>query len=529
MYTMAFHFSQENRLPLKCFSKCCDLKHIEDEAILRLRDRMCNSFRNGLLILNVCVLIQWFEYFFSNEAWFHKLKTQNNIISILKITDQKCTVEWNQNNCLFMDMVEKHSSQSYMFPQLENEYFVGAYGTNYLRLLLPNFVFTFYLSRQPNQVSVHQEYIPGESFLEFLKTMNETDMSVPLAKKFISVFLQVLYSLEIAQQALQFTHHDLHGENIILRPCHDETIKYSIFDRVYQFRDCNCIPTLIDFEFSTVRYKNLIIAHDPLCYDWGIYPFFIAGSDILRFVLSCLLYTKYSFPDTVGRRIYFFSEFILQNFFGMDLSLFHRYQDTLKKHNFNFTMSKTIFHTPLGLIRFCDEHEPTLCNFLGISEFGVVRQETNNPLHVPPTDESVQQTKDVVGIEQPILFSTQRNLFRHMRRHSEIAPLQQLVDFATNDSIYIPNLHIHRRLQIQSFSKKYDWFLYAYENYYHDVVLQGKQKFRELFMTNSVSLTQCYRQILTIYLYHFFLHDSLHGVPRLEEDQYYYLITTLFK
>lgn len=529
MYTMAFHFSQENRLPLKYFSKCCDLDQFDDEAILKLRDRLPLCYQNGTFMLNVCVLLQWFEHFFSDESWFSALKTQNNIISILKIAPNKCTVEWNQNNCLFMDMVEKRSCQSYMFPQLENEYFVGAYGINFLRLLIPNFVFTYYISRIPSQISIHQEYIPGESFLQYLGTMNDTIQTVPLMKNFITIFLQVLLSLEVAQQTLQFTHHDLHGENIMLRPCRDQTIVYPIFETTYEFRHCQCIPTLIDFEFSTIRHKNLIIAHDPLCYTWGIYPFYIPGSDILRFVLSCFLYTRHSAPNTVGRRVYSFSAFLLQEFFGMNLSLFQQYRQKLKRHNFNFTMSKAIFHNPLELIQFCDTHEANLCILLDISDFGVVRKKKNPSLYVNPTSESVQETKDAMGIEEPLLFTMEKNLFHHMRNHYDIVPLEELIELVTCDSIYVPNLHIHRRLQIDFFSKKYDWFLYGYEYYYHDVVLQGREKFRKLFLNNIIALTRFYRQALTIYLYHFFLHESLHGVPPLEEDRYYYLVKSLFK
>ena len=249
MYEMIFHFSTEKRLRRKCFSKCVNLSEVNDNAIMRLRNEIEYHYRNGTLMLNVCVLIQWFEHFFHNEPWFISLKQENNLVSILKLSENKSTVEWNQNNCLFMNMVEKRSRETFMIPQMQNEYYVGVYGINYLRLFIPNFMFTFYTTEIPNQVSVHQEYIPGESFYVFMKTMTQTRFSEKLSKLFASIFFQVLCAIEIAQQSLQLTHHDLHGENIILRPCQNETIEYPIFDTIYRFQSCSHIPTLIDFEF----------------------------------------------------------------------------------------------------------------------------------------------------------------------------------------------------------------------------------------------------------------------------------------
>ena len=75
-------------------------------------------------------------------------------------------------------------------------------------------------------------------------------------QEFLSIFLQIICSLEIAQQTLQFCHFDLHGKNIILRPVSNHTVTYPIFDICYQFRECKQIPVFIDFEFSTIRYKN---------------------------------------------------------------------------------------------------------------------------------------------------------------------------------------------------------------------------------------------------------------------------------
>lgn len=529
MYEMIFHFSTEKRLRRKCFSKCVNLSEVDDNAIMRLRNEIEYHYRNGTLMLNVCVLIQWFEHFFHNEPWFISLKKENNLLSILKLSENKCTVEWNQNNCLFMNMVEKRSRETFMIPQMQNEYYVGVYGINYLRLLIPNFMFTFYMTEIPSQVSVHQEYIPGESFYVFMKTMTQTKFSKKLSTLFASIFFQVLCAIEIAQQSLQLTHHDLHGENIILRPCQNETIEYPIFDTIYRFQSCSHIPTLIDFEFCCTRYKKLIIAHDPLCYDWGIYPFFIPGTDILRFVLSCFLYTKHSSFDTVGERIHKFTTFLLMEFFQMDMVLFSRHQKKLKQRNFNFTMSKVIFRTPISLIRYCDENEPTLSSILGFEEFPFQRQETRAPLFSYDNSSNVDATRTVMGIQQPFPFPIQKYLFLHIQKRTNPSPLEDLTAFAASGSIYVPNLHINRRLQIQHFFERYDWFLHAYEAYFHEVVLQGKPENRGLFMTHVLDLTQVYRQAITIYSYHYFLIESLHGVPPFENDDYYYLVKSLFK
>ena len=102
------------------------------------------------------------------------------------------------------------------FDENIHEAFIGLYAINHLRAIIPNFVYTYGIFRNPcifeksSQCNyLLLELIPGQTWKKFIRTAT-TD-------QFVNTFLQLCLSLKIAKEKYDFTHYDLHYENIIIK------------------------------------------------------------------------------------------------------------------------------------------------------------------------------------------------------------------------------------------------------------------------------------------------------------------------
>jgi serine/threonine protein kinase len=147
---------------------------------------------------------------------------------------------------------------------LAHEAVVGL-ALNPLRAMIPNFSWVFGVLRCSLPITdndkvlswcdandpvtyVVYERVPGISLRDFLKT------AAP--EQFLDVYLQVLESLHMASKFCQFTHYDLHYDNIIIRPLDNEaTIAYEIDGNVFYHRTKN-VATFIDYGFAHAVYKG---------------------------------------------------------------------------------------------------------------------------------------------------------------------------------------------------------------------------------------------------------------------------------
>lgn len=147
---------------------------------------------------------------------------------------------------------------------LAHEAVVGL-ALNPLRAKIPNFSWVFgvircsipvvennqlvsWCSKKDPVTYVVYERIPGISMREFLATCTVTD--------FIDVYLQVLQSLHVAYSTCQFTHYDLHCDNIIIRPLKERsTIVYDLGNVTFYHTTTN-IATFIDYGFAHIIYQG---------------------------------------------------------------------------------------------------------------------------------------------------------------------------------------------------------------------------------------------------------------------------------
>ncbi len=116
---------------------------------------------------------------------------------------------------------------------LPHEYFVGMHALNNLRKDIPNFVYVYggfscskpiisdeddkkiinWCTTDKDSVGyvIYENIVPSISLYDFIE---KSDFSF---ETLLSLYLQVLLSLNLANEKYQFTHYDLHPNNIIIR------------------------------------------------------------------------------------------------------------------------------------------------------------------------------------------------------------------------------------------------------------------------------------------------------------------------
>ena len=152
---------------------------------------------------------------------------------------------------------------------LLHELFVGLH-LNRLRSLVPNFVYTFggfkcsfpftetsgevvsYCNSSTTSVISYvllENIYPGITFGTFSRTADFTS--------WLSLYLQVLYALHLANQKLDFTHYDLHDENVIIRSLSGMySLQYET-EKGIEYINTDKIATIIDYGRSHIKVGNL--------------------------------------------------------------------------------------------------------------------------------------------------------------------------------------------------------------------------------------------------------------------------------
>ena len=91
------------------------------------------------------------------------------------------------------------------------------------------------------------ERINGPTFEEYLKNK-------PKLNEILNYYLQILLSLETVSD-IDFSHNDLHTNNVMLRPTDEINIKYKL-NNTDIYLKTNTIATIIDFGFSHVKIRG---------------------------------------------------------------------------------------------------------------------------------------------------------------------------------------------------------------------------------------------------------------------------------
>lgn len=148
---------------------------------------------------------------------------------------------------------------------LKHELFVGLYGINKLKKLIPNFVYTYgalfcgspIIDKDNNQVvnfcsksNKNVVYLLLEniknsiSMRDYIKTCT--------FNQWLEVYLQVIGALRLAKKECDFTHYDLHDGNVLIQTL-DQPITIDYGD--YKITTTT-LAVIIDYGFSHIQYNN---------------------------------------------------------------------------------------------------------------------------------------------------------------------------------------------------------------------------------------------------------------------------------
>ncbi|ABF82128.1 hypothetical protein MIV098L [Invertebrate iridescent virus 3] len=143
----------------------------------------------------------------------------------------------------------------------------------------PFFVRTLGGFQHKNQFNIVTEFVDGRTLKTFLQSKRSSWMD------FLNIFFQILLGLEIAQNRLNFSHYDLHTDNIILVPV-ERSFTVSLYGSNYTVKH-DYRPVMIDFGLSSVHTKGKTLGQTNL-ENKGIFGHMSPGYDIYVFLLFCI-------------------------------------------------------------------------------------------------------------------------------------------------------------------------------------------------------------------------------------------------
>jgi hypothetical protein len=143
----------------------------------------------------------------------------------------------------------------------------------------PFFVRTLGSFQHNDKFNIVTEYIEGVTLKTFIQN-KEHDFT-----DFLNIFFQILLGLEIAQNKFNFSHYDLHTDNIILVPI-NYSFNISLYGYSYTIK-YDYKPVMIDFGLSSIHIKGQTLGQKKL-ETKGIYDRISPGYDIYIFLLFCL-------------------------------------------------------------------------------------------------------------------------------------------------------------------------------------------------------------------------------------------------
>ena len=402
-----------------------------------------SKFQHAIYQFNISQIFQWIEYIESQS----NINLSNDLFLIswegkekefIKFLDKGKGILVETFGNTKLKFLKKICMECNDLPFFFNEYFIMVYGINFLRYKTPTFNFTYSLYKENKYISLKQEFNNGTTLDSFLKHCSKED--------FISIFFQIILSLEVAQFNLLFTHYDLHTENILIEEI-DTPFSIHYRNNVYEFKKYKI--KMIDFSFSTATISpNSILSNCYIenLYSHGYYPFFTPGTDMFR-ILSDIFSQFYRKKDS------FITDFCLsiyEKFYKISQEKINHFIPLLKSNYYNCSVLPIIYSTPLELFEFLEKEYKNKLPF-----------EKKPFEHHPLTYQ--KEFKNIFSIE-----TIQKNIphnpllgFYSSHKKNESLP------FRIPKSSF-PIFMIHHLEEIQRFYEQYsfflDWFSITEEN-----------------------------------------------------------------
>ncbi len=279
-------------------------KQTTEHIVKTISHNLSKNFNNGVKLNQTFLL---FYYLLSKIlVWENGLYKLNQNLDNFFTTLEKINIKSSEAivykaSIYDIPLVLKYPKEKTEYRDLLKEYYIGVTCINNLRCLVPNFVYTMGLIIHPKHGEVMMtEYIPGHTLGYHLKNNTIT------FEQYISIFIQILLALEVAQREYRFCHYDLHVNNIILRPIEKYSYSVVLDNKRYNLTVNDFIPVILDFGMTSVNVEDKLLGTYHYI-NYGMMPYMIPGVDMYK-----LLFHSYSnASDLLQRQIT-----LLYDFYG---------------------------------------------------------------------------------------------------------------------------------------------------------------------------------------------------------------------
>ena len=387
-------------------------------------------------------------------------------------------------------IIEKHCNDCENIHDYENEYYIGVYGINQmLEDNIINFVEIFSVYGTNKNLRIYEEYLGKQTLYDFLKKMLLQDEMEENEKvqNFLKIFLQLVMTLEYAQQKYKFCHYDLHLHNIMVIEGQMTDLEYDIFEKRVFIQNVHYICKIIDFGYSTLEQQNVIFGRDTY-FMYGIYPFLIPGVDMLKIMISLYYMVLYFSESKISFKIKNFLSFIFCNFYGIFVENIGINNVKFLLENYcNLSMTSFVFKNTLELIYFLSKHKEKIKEILGTNDFPIVFEK-----------------KDIKMFMEPVNIRNVRSSF-----------VEDTVN--TIFIVKLPTLSIQNLLDIKKTILETAWFVHDFEILQQHMSMEQKDKRVQFLKQELISCVFFYR-VFKMYQFYFKFVQFLLKEKKIDHD-----------
>lgn len=238
-----------------------------------LKEITSSQFYNPSTMLATMCILDSILYTSNNGSTYLNNRIRQYIHNLRQIGNPSAEgyamlADFENANDMFVIKVSRDPTDD----KLIHELIVGLYGTNRLRSYVPNFSYVYggfkclppIINQETKEVAtwclnnnnavnyvVYENIAPSVTLAKYLETCT--------GREFLIIYMQIIYALILAK-LIDFTHYDLHYENILVRTVsHDSTqssspnfqIAYNT-ERGAEYITAQVVATFIDYGFSHI-------------------------------------------------------------------------------------------------------------------------------------------------------------------------------------------------------------------------------------------------------------------------------------
>jgi hypothetical protein len=191
----------------------------------------------------------------------------HNVFSVMKVLSDN-SEETILKSSLFVIKTPKPKRKT----SLAHEAVIGLLAVNIFKLFVPNFAYCYGFGNCSLPIYSDKEVVSfcdtdnKSSFLvledvknsvtlrQYIKDCNIFDFSI--------VFLQILNALNLGQNICKYVHHNLHGDNILVRTF-KEPVSINLFSKgmnIISTISSKYVPYIIDYGSNSIQYNDLIFS-----------------------------------------------------------------------------------------------------------------------------------------------------------------------------------------------------------------------------------------------------------------------------